>query len=1244
MTTAAIRNSVGLSPDNLALLKLVLVKLNEDDAELHNRLLRYLLDGEDESTLMELARLPKSAERLRLGCATPYGGGHHGALSWRSFFRDVTVQDHRFFRRIANAFEAAARHLPASHFHCQDQLENDRGLEILLQEATNSGNVSSNNTQKSGVSADLIVEMLAAENRTPDKFLTAALRADLRWQGSRVRDLFVNIVGLGTHYANHHDLIAPFLMTGAAESRCNAVEILGRTQTPPAAFAPELVQCATDSSKTLREAALPLVSAMPQEARPLLEELAKGGSRVQREHAVRLLGRVCGPDAHDFLAALREAEKSQPVREAIDAALAEVSVAAAPAALDLTAPPRESLALDPPLSPGLREALVRMFEGYNQAADRHNALLANKQPKQYLYPNHELKHAPPELIEQVSKMLQRGGQVRGILNSTFGDSHYATGDKGPYQNFFDHPDCRLIHAVRLLAMVGQLNNGSNGLPFYAGMKLDAFRNGHEPRITLEDLADAIRSLDLPAESILDLALFRYYNLFDWEPAAVWPFYLRKMERLVAAFAPPPSTDWNVRWRMQNEQNGAFRLLAKFPLVPPQIVGKLWEIALSTSKADRLKAQPICEKLPDLLDRLTQALTSGNAHIRTVAAEWLGRLGDKRAVAAITEATKKEKQDAALGAMLAALERLGESVEPFLNRDKLQADAVKNLKKGVPPALSWFPWSTLPEVHWSDTGKPVPSESITWLIVQSHKLKSPEPGPLLRRYCESIRPDEREQLGSFVLGAWLNQDLLRKHSDSEARKLAQQQAPQRIAQYQQYGQWQAQHNNPVSPQYQQSQAQVEEEIFRELQREVGSAAAEKGVLAVAGACCGDSAVGPVQSYLKEWYGHRAAQCKALIAMLSGVDRPLAIQYLLSISNRFRTKGIREEAERYVNLLAERKGWTLDELADRTMPTCGLGDEGKLELSFGPRSFTARVNAELEVILYDTDGKALKKLPDPRKDDDAELAKAAKKTFSAVKTDLKKFAGLTTTRLYEAMCTERTWPAQDWKMYLHEHPLARFLCQRLIWAVLEEGQVTQTFRPLDDGTLTDVKDNPVALPASAQVRVAHSCNVPPETSQAWAAHLADYSISPLFAQFGRAAYDLPEAKCRETAVKDFEGHMLQAFKLRGLATKFGYTRGQAEDGGWFYEYLKSFPGLGLEVHLGFSGNGLPEENRTVSLTSLSFERKASQEGASSAGMFRRGGDVPLKDIPAVLLSECVGDLRSIAAAGSGFDAEWEKKAFL
>jgi hypothetical protein len=57
-------------------------------------------------------------------------------------------------------------------------------------------------------------------------------------------------------------------------------------------------------------------------------------------------------------------------------------------------------------------------------------------------------------------------------------------------------------------------------------------------------------------------------------------------------------------------------------------------------------------------------------------------------------------------------------------------------------------------------------------------------------------------------------------------------------------------------------------------------------------------------------------------------------------------------------------------------------------------------------------------------------------------------------------------------------------------------------------------------------------------------------------------------------------------------------------------------------------------------MTFERKST---GGETGMNRRGGNLPLKDLPSVLLAECVGDLRALAAAGSGFDPEWEKKVY-
>ena len=93
--------------------------------------------------------------------------------------------------------------------------------------------------------------------------------------------------------------------------------------------------------------------------------------------------------------------------------------------------------------------------------------------------------------------------------------------------------------------------------------------------------------------------------------------------------------------------------------------------------------------------MIRALSDGKAEVRALAAQWLGRLRHEAALPALEAAVAKEKQDVALGAMLDALQALGQPVEKYLDRDALAGQAAKAVAKGLPKDLDWFPWDGLP---------------------------------------------------------------------------------------------------------------------------------------------------------------------------------------------------------------------------------------------------------------------------------------------------------------------------------------------------------------------------------------------------------------------------------------------------------------------------------------------------------------------------------------------------------------------
>ena len=1026
----------------------------------------------------------------------------------------------------------------------------------------------------------------------------------------------------------HADVLRTRVVQSSIEQRLHALSMLERTGAAvQRRFAGELAELAVSTSKQVRAASEAMLRGCGPVAVDPLKRWAGEGKPEQRLHALRLLWTVAGELGDEALAAYARETATADKASSVQALPQEWSATAAHAAADSD---RYEYAL-PVLdwsgenSPQLQQALRDMWQEINQAIEQSN---------QQLRLSHQQGGGRWTLRQDAP---YPEAQLRILL-----DRLAADGPRRPAKPLGERAANYRFVSSQLKRIAGQQGTRVPTLLKvldHFGLLIDP-----EGRDLTRSASTAINQLHdhLGAPSLLELseylsamgydgahAIFNAYCYWgsplalNWPTDQVWPFFAHHQERLLQLLNPAHTRDY---WF---ERQALYRAAATLPSLPAAVVDALYELALGTGKNDRLPAQAALDALPGKASRIVAALADGKAEVRTVAAQWLMRLRHEPAIAPLERAVAKEKHDIAKGALLDALQALGQPVEKYLDRAALADEAAKSLAKGLPNELNWFPWAAMPAVHWADTGETVPPDVLRWLLAQAVKQKLPEPNAVLRKYCAMMLPREREALGQFVLDTWLAEDV-RPIPPEEALQRAQSQAASTHGYMSQ------------QPQYYKDDPNLGKSVEELtalylpglLRQPTGSAIGSKGLLAIAAACAGGDAVLPAGRYLKEHYGTRAAQGKALIAMLAWIEHPSATQLMLSVGSRFRTKSFQDEATRQAQALADRKGWTLAELADRTMPGGGFDEAGLMELSYGPRRFSVRLLPDFKIELFNPDGKKIAALPEPRQDDDAEQAKEAKKAFSASKKELKSIIELQTVRLYEALCTDRDWSFGDWNDYLNRHPVVRHLVQRLVWTARDdEGRIVATFRPLDDGSLSDQQDNPVALQPQARVRIAHDSHLPAADVSAWQQHLLDYEVTPLFQQFGKGTYALPAGKEKATQVEDFEGHLLEAFALRARATKLGYTRGSAEDGGWFMTYEKRFPTLALVAVVEFTGNPLPEQNRTVALINLSF--------ASSQGNTAQRNALALSGIPAVLLSECYNDLRLIAADGTGFDPQWRKK---
>ena len=1187
--------------------------------------LAYVLAGEPQSVLHAIAQRQPAGAALRIvGFPSVDDGGARLAL-YAAFEQIPPAVALRWARLLEASAGGAARdfklQFPSGRHWPEALMMHAAGLAL---------NVWSSQKPPAGKLPIQALERLSVEDgMEPSAVLVSAFSTPIN-SGYGVEHrlrMASELPGYAEALLRYLETLRPLLLSNTAVAQRTHVlwmlrrlpkEGLGR-------IAGELVEFATCGSKQVRAAAEPLILSCGDAAILALKDMAGQGDPDQRINALRWLwklGKARGESSlQDFAREAARVDKAPTAQALIHEWESAADAESAPEAkYDYTVPTVEWTVALTPVIDGL---LKHLWERLNQSVDQ-----ANRQMRAW----HEQAKAqgrnPPfrELAgfsgAELQSLRSYIGSDEARCASPVRSDNSAWRHSRAVQEIAGAECMTPVLLLKILAGLNLAFDNHGVLNGPATMAMSALHKANG-RPTLLELGVMLEGMGCSATSLFNTYCRRWSSFAsDWSNETVWPFFAHHLETLLQRLSSTYTQDY---W---NDRAALFRAVATLPSTPPTVVNALFDLAFGTAKGDRALAQAALANHKGKEVRIIEALTDGRADVRSGAARWLARLRYEEAVPALEAAVMKEKNDFAKGALLDALEALGRPVERYLDRGALSKDATKALAKGLPKDVEWFPWNAMPEVRWADNLERVPPDTVKWLMVQAVRQKNPEPNAVLRKFCSMFEPRDREALGQFVLETWLREDV-KPIPPEEARKRAVSQA-QTLHGYMQR-----------SPQHFQSSPHLGRSVDELtafylpglLRQPAGSAIASKGLLAIAAACGRERIVPPVARYLKEYYGTRAGQGKALIAMLAWVDHPSATQLMLSIGNRFRTKSFQQEATKQAEALAERNNWTLGELADRTIPSAGFDEAGEMELSYGDRRFVAKLLPDFKVELFNPEGKKIASLPEPRQDDDAERAKDAKKAYSTTKKEIKTIVALQTERLYEALCTERDWPFSDWAQYLNRHPIVRRLVQRLVWVELRDGQVVQVFRPLDDGTLTDCEDNEVTISPEARVRIAHDTLLTPAAIAQWQQHLLDYEITPLFQQLGKGTYALPDDKGQETAVKDFEGHMLESYALRGRALKLGYTRGAAEDGGWFYVYEKRFPTLGLQAVIEFTGSPLPEEKRDVALVKLLFT------STESSGWQRQG--MPLSKVPKILLSECYNDLRLIASEGRGYDPEWQKK---
>jgi hypothetical protein len=1210
------------------------------DASLAARATAFVANGSDEAVLLALrAHAPQAGTLLgKPGRLWAYYASSQDEDERKAIEASTKARDNLYRKLEASAANAAVLVRLGKVFESADQLQQlDRPgsaapdwLQYLLNDALRGthGRSASDDEMKRRPAWDiLLLNSILAEAGLPEAMALSIVFERKSTPSYWGNDTYRRLLAPGPlddHMLAHPDDVAFTARTLSASGKAMFCERLGASDTLLSRYGELIAQLAVDDSRTVRAvAARHLDKLEPGVRTALLTALLRAGKNEQRINAAELVARLQGAQAESVLAAALNDEKSKPVREVLQSALSRLQAAKDASAVDLPEPP--------PLPPFdetvlAEDAIDLLLENRTQLLEK-----LRKGAQDEIERNRTAKYKTDygrKRYDSYTTLTER--QLRDAVRALNGeqdafpllqnDNVYATlAFNNRLESRADHG---LLQVFRL-----RFNSGRGGWDVWRQPDFQRWLQRQEPsQVDLRQLAELAVRCGGEADEFALSCLCSFYgasmapqNMLP--PDRVWPHLAMHPGLIDEGLGMAPASPQS---RIDVAQT--LSALGIFPVVPARWLPRVMEFALGDGKTHRPAAQHVLERLPDIGERVSEALQSSKQELRIEAARWLARLGHQAAIPALLAALGKETRETVSAELMTALEKLGEDMSARLAPDMLLKQARKGLKAKPPAGLAWLNLELLPACRWTG-GEQVEPDIIRWWVILACKLKEPAANAMLVRYMDLLDKASREALGRFLLFQFIAHDTAHPPLE-EAAAWATQQAP---ASYQQ--------NQALAkkyPQYYGEQGKLTlEQVAEQLKRSklgeyLGSAIGEKGILALTFATPAHEFVAALQQYMRDHYPRRA-QVEAMLEAACVSDEAAMIQFVLGIARRYRTASVQQKARVLVERIAERNGWSADQLADRTIPTGGLDETGCLLLQYGAREYSVTLDAGLKIVLRNSEGKTVSALPAPRQDDAAASITEAKQLLSTCKKELKQVLAMQTARLYEAMCTGRTWPAADWHDYLRRHPVAGRLVQRLVWVELDPASDSRRlFRPTEDGSLVDANDDDVAIAAGAQVGLAHASTLDAAEVKAWQAHLKDYKVAPLFAQLSRHAP--PAFGPAADEIGDRLGWTSDAFTLRGAFAKLGYQRGQAEDGGVFFEYVKDFTSIGMRVSIEFSGNALPEENVPAALKRLAFQHTTSGSHFAPS--------IPLRDVPPVLLAEAYADYHTVAAA-CHFDPEWERK---
>lgn len=425
--------------------------------------------------------------------------------------------------------------------------------------------------------------------------------------------------------------------------------------------------------------------------------------------------------------------------------------------------------------------------------------------------------------------------------------------------------------------------------------------------------------------------------------------------------------------------------------------------------------------------------------------------------------------------------------------------------------------------------------------------------------------------------------------------------------------------------------------------LGAEAKKRWVLYVYAIHGGTEAIRKIYENIQEWAKNaRGAIAAEAVQALALNPQPQALLIVDSIARRFKFKQVKGAASKALDFAAKEFGLTRAQLEDKIVPDLGFDETVARVFDYGMRKFTVTITPSLQFEVTDENNKKLSAIPKPGKWDDEENAAKAYVAYKELKSQMKTVVSSQKTRLERALFTARQWTKEEWQALFVKNPIMHSFAIGLIWGIYDlqrdqKWRLNQSFRYMEDGSFNTIYEEEYTIAENAKIGLVHPLELSQEEKAAWIEQLQDYEITQPFAQLERKIYVMTEAEKEEKSLERFGGYVMNALSLSGKMQKFGWSRGEVGDGGFFATYYMEDTELELGAELHFSGCFVEMEDENVTIYDVRFykiDAVTVDESNDENAIF-------LKEIPERYFSEIVLQLEEIVHNSGERDEDWKRK---